>query len=274
MIAPHDRLASVLARDERLVEVLAGLSDQLRMLRSPAVREVMEKLVTVEEAARMAGMSPPDLVARLEAALQGGSRDLGCGSETPDGVRAPRPDKLDATAPELIDDLDVRDDLRRGAEPFHRIMAAVTNLPEDHVLRLRATFDPGPLRSVMAQRGFAAHAEQLGEKDWLVWFYRDAAAQSASASASPAAPPPPASNEDAPEIIVLDVRGLEPPEPMSLTLSALSRLPPGGRLVQVNVRVPELLLPMLTQRGFTYEIHELEPELVKVVIQHSTRKDE
>ncbi len=239
------------------------------MLRSPAVREVMAKLVTVEEAAGMAGMTSADLVSRLEAALSDHSQAQSGGPASPAGVRQSRPEQLDRIAPELVDELDVRDDLRRGEEPFHRIMGAVAGLPQDHVLRLRATFDPSPLKSVMEQRGFAAYTERLGEEDWCVWFYQVGAA----GNATPRARAVPASTPADAEPVVLDVRGLEPPEPMSRTLAALSRLPPGGRLVQLNVRVPELLLPLLTQRGFTYEIRQVEPELVEVVIEDSTRKE-
>ncbi len=269
MIAPDERLVSVLARDESLLEVLAGLSDQLRMLRSPAVREVMARLVTVEEAAGMAGMTPADLVSRLEAALHSESPIQSAGPDAQTEAHQSRSEQLDRIAPELIDDLDVRDDLGRGEEPFHKIMGAVAGLREGHVFRLRATFDPSPLKSVMAQRGFAAYTERLGEEDWRVWFYPTERSESVKPTAPRVETPPDANAEP----VVLDVRGLEPPEPMTRTLAALTRLPPGGKLVQLNVRVPELLLPLLTQRGFAYEIRQVEPELVEVVIEDSTRKE-
>jgi len=40
----------------------------------------------------------------------------------------------------------------------------------------------------------------------------------------------------------LDNRGLTPPEPMVRTLAAFERLPPGGRLLIHNDRVPVYLL--------------------------------
>ena len=51
---------------------------------------------------------------------------------------------------------------------------------------------------------------------------------------------------------VLDVRGLEPPEPMQRTLEILETLPVGGTLMQINSRVPQFLLPLLEERGFEY----------------------
>ena len=68
------------------------------------------------------------------------------------------------------------------------------------------------------------------------------------------------------DVVVLDVRGLEPPEPLVKTLEALVVLPRGKTLVQLNVRVPRLLLPKLEERGFVYEIDAQPPDLIRVLI--------
>ena len=69
---------------------------------------------------------------------------------------------------------------------------------------------------------------------------------------------------------VLDVRGLEPPEPMVRTLAALEALPAGEALVQVNERVPQFLLPVLTERGFDYEIDASAADRVVVRIRRAS----
>ena len=70
-IGPADRVIDVLARDERLVEVFVHHASQFEKLRSPAVRRVMARLVTVEQAARMAGVTAETLVRDLNVALFG-----------------------------------------------------------------------------------------------------------------------------------------------------------------------------------------------------------
>src|SRR5690606_5823715 len=75
--------------------------------------------------------------------------------------------------------------------------------------------------------------------------------------------------QSAGDVVVLDVRDLEPPEPMVRTLEALEHLPAGATLVQINVRVPRFLLPRLEERGFTYEVREQAPDLVRVFIRRS-----
>lgn len=85
-----------------------------------------------------------------------------------------RPEPLQDVPDEKIHDLDVRETLRNGGEPFQEIMTAVAGLPEDGVLRLRAIFEPVPLYSVMAGRGFEHRTERLADDDWRVWFWRAA----------------------------------------------------------------------------------------------------
>lgn len=69
-------------------------------------------------------------------------------------------------------------------------------------------------------------------------------------------------------MLVLDVRGLEPPEPMVQTLEALASMPRGKTLMQINVRVPQFLLPKLEEQGYAYEIREQSPDLVRLFIRH------
>lgn len=177
-----------------------------------------------------------------------------------------------ATIPEeMLVEVDVREDLRSGQEPFGRIMAARGRVSEDGALVVRAIFEPVPLYRVLGNQGFIHHTEQLGDEDWRVWFYRPADGE----VASPASPDvgevrDAVDHRDAAEhedgVVVLDVRNLEPPEPMARTLAALDDLPERATLLHINVRVPQLLLPLLEERGFTYEIREEDPDLVRVFI--------
>jgi hypothetical protein len=68
------------------------------------------------------------------------------------------------------------------------------------------------------------------------------------------------------QTVWLDVRGLEPPEPLVRTLAALESLPADHQLVQINVRVPQLLLPLLAERGFACEVDETHVDQVRVRI--------
>jgi uncharacterized protein (DUF2249 family) len=147
------------------------------------------------------------------------------------------------TRPSLapVVELDVRDDLRSGREPFGRIMSAVEALKETEVLRIRATFEPLPLFRVLGKRGFSHETASHAPDDWSVWFWRDGTQW-------------------------LDVRRLDPPNPLLQTLAALEALPDGHALVQVNVHVPQMLLPMLAELGYACDIDESHADLVLVRI--------
>jgi uncharacterized protein (DUF2249 family) len=176
-----------------------------------------------------------------------------------------------AAAP--IVEVDVREELRAGREPFSKIMAAVGALGAGEVLLVRAIFEPVPLFNALGKRGFAHETRQDAADDWTVWFWRPGADASVAAAPSrerQASPAPNGAPRDG-SIEWLDVRGLEPPEPLTRTLAALESLPPGHTLVQVNVRVPQLLLPMLAERGYACEVDESHADQVLVRIWRPVR---
>jgi hypothetical protein len=181
---------------------------------------------------------------------------------------SPMPAVIAAATAERIIDLDVRDDLRNGSEPFSKIMRAQASVPADGVLRIRAIFEPVPLYMVLGQQGFSHWTERLADDDWQVWFYRgDGARAGASLPTQVAATPTGPAGAD---LVIIDVRGLEPPEPMTRTLEALETLPAGKSLLQVNARVPQLLLPLLAERGFEYVLVSDEPNEVRGLIRRTT----
>jgi uncharacterized protein (DUF2249 family) len=153
--------------------------------------------------------------------------------------------------------LDVHEDIRRGRPPLARIIAAVTALADDQALVLRAPFEPIPLYEVLGKRGFAHWTERRAADDWSIGFYRDAAARGEPATR----PATPASDR-----AVLDVRGLEPPQPMQRVLEEIERLGPGAELEVRHDRRPLFLYPQLDERGFVHETDEPEPGLVRILI--------
>lgn len=143
----------------------------------------------------------------------------------------------------MISHLDVREDIRGGQRPFERIMAAVDALATDDVLVLRVPFEPVPLYAVLDKRGFRHRAERLAPGDWSVSFYRAVGPR-----------------------MVLDVRGLEPPQPMVRVLEEVDRLAPGEELEVRHDRRPIFLYPQLDERGLVHETDTPEPGVVRIRI--------
>ncbi len=261
-----DRISTVLGRDPRMLDVLLACSPAFGHLRNPLLRKTMAKLATVEHAAKVAQIDPQVLLVRLNAALAGEAVAEGPIRRLDAPVEPTRPDALAQLSADQIVECDVREDLRSGHEPLNRILAAARTVSDGQALRLRAIFEPVPLYPVLARKGFAHFTERLADDDWCVWFWHSGDAPAATA----AAPLEPADTGDLSEdVVVLDVRGLEPPEPMVRTLEALEQLPRGKTLVQINVRVPQFLIPRLAERGFAYEVREQSQDLVRIFIRHA-----
>lgn len=255
MITGETNLGRLLDEHPELVEFLAGYHEHFARLRDRRLQRVMAPRLTVGQAAASAGVPAADLVGALRRAVG----EPAGSPETPPGPAAaieptPRPSAL-AGLRQV--ELDVRDDIRRGEEPFARIMAAVKTLAAGETLVIRAPFEPVPLYDVLGRRGLAHWTERLAEADWHVWFYH------ATAAATPAKPAGAAVTQDS---STLDVRGLEPPMPMMQILERLDALEPGGTLTVVHERRPMFLYPQLDARGFHHETDEPEAGVVRIVI--------
>lgn len=148
--------------------------------------------------------------------------------------------------------LDVRKDILSGAAPCSKIKHTASLLSEGDTLRLIAPFEPTPLYDLLGHEGFTHQSRSLGGGDWEVRFTKnpaEAARQLESAVAQPqgsgcgcgCAPE---------ETVELDLRGLEPPQPMVRVLDALVSLPEGAALRAVTDRQPMHLIEQLEMRGF------------------------
>lgn len=163
--------------------------------------------------------------------------------------------------------LDVREDLRAGREPFSKIMAAVAGLATGEKLLLIAPFEPAPLFSVLAKQGFHHDSQQTAAGDWQVTFSREpqtrlkprsnrreeALTDGGTAGVKEKPSPLPSAVT---EILTLDARGLEPPQPLVTILEALSTLPDQAELRAHTDRRPMHLYAQLDERGFTGESQE------------------
>jgi hypothetical protein len=265
-VARTDRVSDVIARDESLVEVFVRHSSHFTKLRNRSMRRIMGRLVTIDDAAKIASVAPDVLVRDLNAALGILDPLTSVDSVAVQDTHAPGQDEHVHPSGAPVVEVDVREDLRNGREPFSKIMAAVGALGDDEVLHLRAIFEPAPLFALMAKRGLSHESVAHAPDDWSVWFWKpDAEREIEVAPASESLPLDPV-QQSTTETLELDVRGLLPPEPMLRTLAALDTLPPDHVLLQINSRVPQFLLPILAERGFACDVDESNADRVLVRI--------
>lgn len=138
--------------------------------------------------------------------------------------------------------LDARPILAKGGDPFRLIMRTVGELGPDEALHLVVGFDPVPLYAVLRAQGFASHTRSEGDL-FDVWFWRET---------RPARPEvaPFEERSGLKEPVELDVRGLEPPQPMIAILEKLAALGDNAQLLVRHHREPVLLYEKLAARGY------------------------
>jgi uncharacterized protein (DUF2249 family) len=150
--------------------------------------------------------------------------------------------------------VDVREDIRNGREPFSKIMNATGALRADEQLLLIAPFEPVPLFRVLEKQGFRHTVQSDKPGNWEVLFMRQSDAQAAQP-----APVTTCSGASAPgsrKIVEVDVRGLEPPQPLVKILESLAALPAGAELRAWTDRRPMHLYAQLAERGFAATTEE------------------
>jgi hypothetical protein len=148
----------------------------------------------------------------------------------------------------------------------------VASLAPGQALRLYATFKPLPLFQVLSARGFEASAREIGGGDWEVVF-------------TPVGPKPAAPAE--PEIAAqsdtaawpeprsqLDLRELEPPEPMVQALAAVEALPAGGTVAALLPREPVFLFRQLEARGHEWRGAFVRDGSYRIVIRAGARPED
>lgn len=177
-------------------------------------------------------LAPVDLPGRLEQLLPLWLAALGAQVEA-----APQALAAEAVPPEPVPPglqlLDVRPILAQGIDPLTAILAALQPLTRDSVLVIAAPFRPRPLEALLASKG---HGITVVEGQGGVWSTVVRVADSAP---------------------LLDLRDLDPPEPLQRILALVRTLPAGGVLAALVPRAPRWLLPQLDQLGYTHSLAEL-----------------
>jgi hypothetical protein len=152
--------------------------------------------------------------------------------------------------------LDVRPDFRSGQHPCDKIQGALSSVGGDVTLRLLVPFEPVPIYEVARTKGLTHQSRPIGGGEWEVLF----------SPATETNPLPPraeghrcgcgCNSTEPAEVLDVDARGLEPPQPMVKILEALNAFPDNAVLRARTDRRPVHLLPILEQRGFTGESEE------------------
>jgi len=135
--------------------------------------------------------------------------------------------------------------IENGNDPFETVVSAFDRLTPGESFTLVVPFDPKPLIAFLSRRGAKPTLLQneRGDVRYLI------TSEAQPRTENRACPYP---NADG----VMDLRNLEPPEPMLQILEALEKAPTGKTVVALLSRTPGHLITMLERRGVPVKLEE------------------
>ena len=168
MITPETKVGALLEAYPEAEAALIEIAPQFKALKNPVLRRTVAKVATLEQAARVAGMSAKDLVQSLRNAL-----GVGGGEVEGDFASAPGDDALpgwvDLDAETTIDAGSLLDS---GETPVGVVSKALAEMESGEVLVICAPFQPAPLIDALRDKGHEVVARADDGGAWRVWVRR------------------------------------------------------------------------------------------------------
>ncbi|MBK6936504.1 MAG: DUF2249 domain-containing protein [Chitinophagaceae bacterium] len=266
VINRNTKIATLLKHHPDALVAIVSIDNKFAKLRNPLLRKLMAGRTSIAMASKIAGCSIEDFFVKLRPLgfILAGTAE----TEEINNKVMEQNEFIRNVKPESIIDLDVRPVLAGGTDPFHIIMDSVNNLKYGQVLRIINTFAPMPLVSVLGKKGFESYIDQVELQLVHAYFYKkqDAAVDIKVGVKDVANMWSDIADKYKGNLIELDVRNLEMPQPMHKILEALEQLPDGKALFVQHKRIPVFLLPELAERKFEYRLNEKAEGDVEIII--------
>ena len=170
-----------------------------------------------------------------------------------------------------IVEFDVRPTLASGVDPFEAIMGKLKEMNDDQTLLVINTFEPIPLLNILKTKGYEYEVER--PEDGSVYTYLkkiiDVDANSTGTKQEIAGDE---LNYDQVEarykdkMHEIDVRDLEMPLPMVTILEEVEKIVSSNALYVHHKKLPQYLLPELSDRGYNYVHKEIDADNLKLII--------
>lgn len=266
-IAATTKISALIKANPDAVEAIASINRHFEKLRNPVLQKLLASRVTIADAARIGGCEVEafyEKLAPLGFTVSPGKKSVALQEENTALVM---PAFLEKLPPENIITLDVREDIAQGRDPFLKIICTVEEVDEASALLLVNTFEPTPLLSILARRGYTSFTNVIGPDLVHTYFWLKGEKEAVEeASRTPDNSFDEELTRFAGKMNKVDVRHLEMPQPMVTILNELEQLPPGKALYVAHRRLPQFLLPKLKERGFALVSKDLGPGEVHLII--------
>jgi len=263
-INANTKIAAILKSHPDALEAIISISPKFNKLRNPLLRKIMASRTSVAMASKVAGCTPNDFFEKLKPL--GFEIDKNVQVEE-ENIQHDVPEFMHQLDEKRLDVLDVRSVIESGKDPFNIIMKKIKELQAGNILNLINSFEPAPLITILSKQGFECFVEQESENVVNTFFYKkDANANISKPELNNSSDWNEVLKRFENNLVTVDVRHLEMPQPMLTILDALEKLPDEKTLFVHHKRIPVFLLPELEERKFACRINEISDGNVQMLI--------
>jgi hypothetical protein len=166
-IEPSTTVGALLEAYPEAESVLIGLAPAFAKLRNPLVRRTVAKVATLEQAAKIGGVSLRTVIEKLRAFTGQTGPEANVAEFEDDAGEAPNW----AVQGRVVEEVDAAAMLENGVHPIGKIREAVGALSPGEVVVLHAPFRPEPLIETMRRAGARVYCSSRGTNH-IVYFAR------------------------------------------------------------------------------------------------------
>ena len=265
-INENTKISALIKHNPKSIDAIVSISTNFEKLRNPILRKVLASRVSIKQAAKI-GESTVEIFYRELI-------PLGFEIKTTEEKDKKEVESTSNYFQDLdegnIVDLDVRGILKEGKDPFNKIMEALSTLSDNSALRIINTFEPTPLISILAKKGYSYNTVVV-EKQLVHTYFKKKGKLNNSETKEIIQDN---GSEEVTTILKsfgtnvreVDVRLLEMPLPMASILNELSELPDDHLLYVHHKKIPQFLFPELTERGYQWRVQINSEDNIKLII--------
>lgn len=266
-INQNTKISALIKQNPDVIDAIVSINKHFEKLRNPILRKILASRVTIADAAKIGGATTQAFYDKLIP--------LGffCENtiESDSGQKNYVPEFYKTLDQKNVRELDVRNDIAQGLDPFNRIMDTLSQMTEETTIKLINSFEPIPLLNILAKKGYFNYTLHKGPS--LVHTYiKHSGVKTDYQETKPASFI--SKDEEIEEliklyegqIINLDVRDLEMPLPMVTILNELDVLPSRTLLYVLHRKIPVYLFPELDSRGYSYKVKKVNEDKVLILI--------
>ncbi|MCZ2153016.1 MAG: DUF1858 domain-containing protein [Bryobacterales bacterium] len=167
VITPQTKVGELLDAYPGIEESLIEWVPAFRKLRNPILRRTVAKVATLDQAARIGGISARELVLKLRQAtgqtIEGAIASESSASSAPDlhaspGAGEQAPSWVSTNRLHTVLDAEVL--LDGGEHPLGKTQAIVARLSRDEMLRIDSSFRPAPLIDLFEKNGLRVYSHE------------------------------------------------------------------------------------------------------------------